>query len=216
MLQRPRSIHLVTHQCGYGRHGALDALLVEPFPAAVAYSGCGTLYQSTNAIVLMAYPSLAYWLLGLSALSPVKTFQVAPGVNALGHCVTATVLAVVALWAVRYLKAYLNPCVNIVFGPLSIYVRTGLLLSLSYIQICMHLPSLSHTLSTYTLPQPGPLWPADGASSSASASRCRGALPPAAASSSSTPMPQSPCLTLRHRRRGNAERDSARQTDAHV
>lgn len=92
-------------------HGAMDALLVEPFPTAMAYSGSGVLYQATNALVHIVYPSLAYWLLGLSEASHVKALEVAPGVNGIGHVVTTFVLGAMAMLTTTYLKAYHAPYV---------------------------------------------------------------------------------------------------------
>jgi len=84
-------------------HGSMTALVIEPFFTPIAYTGSGLLYQITNAVVHIAYPSLAYWLLDLSETCDIEALQVAPGINAIGHVVTALILCAVALVAVRCL-----------------------------------------------------------------------------------------------------------------
>lgn len=92
-------------------HGAMDALLVEPFPTPIAYTGLALLYQVTNALVHILYPSLAYWLLSLGESSSLHALGIAPDVNGIGMVVASLLLGGVALVSVKYLKAYQRPYV---------------------------------------------------------------------------------------------------------
>lgn len=92
-------------------HGAMDALLVEPFPTPIAYTGLAVLYQATNALIHILYPSFAYWLLSLGESSSLHALGIAPGVNAIGLVVASLLLGGVALVFVRDLKAYQRPYV---------------------------------------------------------------------------------------------------------
>lgn len=90
-------------------HGAMDALLVEPFPTPIAYTGIAILYQATDAILHILYPSLAFWLLSLGESSPLHALRIAPGVNAIGVLVASLLLGLIAVFSVQYLKAYQRP-----------------------------------------------------------------------------------------------------------
>lgn len=87
-------------------HGAMDALVVEPFPTPIAYTGIAVLYQVTNALIHIIYPSLAFWLLSLGESSSLHALRIAPGVNAIGLVVTSLLLGGVVIVCVEFLRAY--------------------------------------------------------------------------------------------------------------
>jgi hypothetical protein len=95
-------------------HGSMASLLIEPFATPVAYSGCGMLHQITNALIQIAYPSLAFWLLSLSETSDFTALQLAPGINAIGHVVTSLLLGALATVGVTFLLYHKRSCVTTV------------------------------------------------------------------------------------------------------